>query len=54
MPKNQERVYKFWNGKNMDAAAFSGLTRMINECARSSGAEAKYDISTETLSADDL
>ncbi|MEG6586186.1 hypothetical protein [Dendrosporobacter sp. 1207_IL3150] len=49
-----EKVYKFWNGKNINGDSTVGNKYLIEEGPRSSTQEMKYEVGVDTFSADDL
>lgn len=54
MAENKNPIYEHWNGKNPDGKSSVGNSDLISEGPRTSKTGAKYDVSVETLSADDL
>lgn len=50
----KEKVYKFWNGKNIDGDLAAGNKYLIEEGPRSNTTEMKYEVGVDTISADDL
>lgn len=50
----KEKVYKFWNGKNIDGDSATGNKYLIEEGPRSNTTEMKYEVGVDTISADDL
>lgn len=44
----------FWNGKNMVGESHAGVKGLISEGPRTSPAQSKYQVSTDTVSAVDL
>lgn len=52
MHDDKKRVYSFWNGKNIDGKEM--FYDLIEEENRTGQTESKYDVSNETLSADEL
>ncbi|QJW47906.1 hypothetical protein HA075_20470 [bacterium BFN5] len=50
----KEKVYKFWNGKNIDGDSAVGNKHLIEEGIRSNTTEMKYEVGVDTISADDL
>lgn len=50
----KEKVYKFWNGKNIDGDSTVGSKYLIDEGPRSNTSEMKYEVGVDTISADDL
>lgn len=44
----------FWNGKNLAGATQVGTKGLISEGSRTSPTQSKYQVSNDTVSADDL
>ena len=52
MPNDKNPEYQFWNGKNINGQQiFYDLT---SEAPKDGQQELKYDVSSETIAADDL
>ena len=51
---NKNETYKHWNGKNLDGASFVGDKDLIKDVKRDSKTAQKYEVSNDTISADDL
>lgn len=49
----KEKVYAFWNGKNIDGSNKVGSEDLLN-AQRTSKTAQKYDVSSETVSTDNL
>jgi len=54
MPNSKTKVYRFWNGKNIDGRSGMFLPSSLEAEARLNDAELKYEISGDTFSANDL
>ncbi len=50
----KEKVYKFWNGKNINGDSAVGSQYLIQEGPRSNTTDMKYEVGVDTFSADDL
>jgi hypothetical protein len=50
---NEEKTYRFWNGKNIDGESFVGKDDLI-PANRNTATLAKYDVSNETVSINNL
>jgi len=48
------KIYKYWNGKNINGQSSVGSQYLIQEGARSNTKEMKYEVGVDTFSADDL
>lgn len=44
----------FWNGKNLPGESHVGAKSLISEGPRTSPTQSKYQVSNDTISADDL
>ncbi|VBB08750.1 Hypothetical protein LUCI_4029 [Lucifera butyrica] len=49
-----QKIYHFWNGKNIDGKSTIGLESLLREESRTAPAEMKYEVGVETIAADDL
>ncbi|WP_143005860.1 hypothetical protein [Sporolituus thermophilus] len=56
MADDKTRVYRFWNGKNIDGKSSAGYPDLIGETDRDGQrkAEMKYEVGVDTFAADDL
>lgn len=45
---------EFWNGKNLAGKTHAGVEGLISEGRRTSLTQSKYQVSNDTVSADDL
>jgi len=50
----ETKTYSFWNGKNIDGKSYNGSANLVEETMSAEQAEMKYEIGSETVSADDL
>lgn len=53
MPANT-KIYRFWNGKNVDGKSYAGSAGLLSEDERKGQTEMKYEVGCDTISADDL
>ena len=51
---DNKKVYKQWNGKNIDGKVELNNNFLSNEAANSNTSEMKYIVGVDTFSADDL
>lgn len=49
----ESKTYGFWNGKNIDGKSQAGSTNLLEE-TKSEQTEMKYEVGSETTSANDL
>lgn len=49
-----EKVYHYWNGKNIGGQDHVGNKFLIDEGPRNSTTEMKYEVGCDTIAADDL
>lgn len=52
--KEESKTYGFWNGKNIDGKSQVGSTNLVEEAKSEEQPEMKYEVGSETTSADDL
>ncbi|MDF2929348.1 MAG: hypothetical protein K0Q75_1586 [Anaerospora sp.] len=52
--KEESKTYGFWNGKNIDGKSQVGSTNLLEEAKSEEQTEMKYEVGSETTSADDL
>lgn len=50
----KDKVYQYWNGKNINGEDHVGNKFLIDEGPRNSTTEMKYEVGCDTISADDL
>lgn len=50
----QEKVYRYWNGKNIEGQSCAGDKFLIDEGLRNSTTEMKYEVGCDTVAGDDL
>ena len=50
----ESKIYGFWNGKNIDGKSQDGSTNLLEEAKSEEQTEMKYEVGSETTSANDL
>ncbi|TCL38315.1 hypothetical protein EV210_104299 [Anaerospora hongkongensis] len=50
----ETKTYSFWNGKNIEGKSYVGSPDLLEEARSAEQTEMKYEVGSETVSADDL
>lgn len=54
MADNNTKVYRFWNGKNIDGKSSAQVSGFENASITESTPEMRYEVGVDTFSAEDL